>query len=69
MANIVIKDGAGNTKYLKAAGAGTDIDPHVPEQVVTVTGCAPPYCVPRPVQNHAPVCRWWECPALHQAAF
>lgn len=40
MANIVIKDGAGNTKYLKAAGAGTDIDPHVPEQAVTVTGVA-----------------------------
>lgn len=34
-----------------------------------LAGCAPPYCVPRPVQNHAPVCRWWECPALHQAAF
>lgn len=40
MANIVIKDGAGNTKYLKAAGAGTDIDPHVPEQAVSVTGVA-----------------------------
>lgn len=40
MSNIVIKDGAGNTKYLKAAGAGTDIDPHVPEQAVSVTGVA-----------------------------
>jgi len=34
VANLVIKDGAGNTKYLKAAGAGSDGDPHVPEQTI-----------------------------------
>lgn len=35
MANIVIKDGAGSTKYLDAAGDGTDIDPHIPAQSIT----------------------------------
>lgn len=29
MANISVKDSAGATKYVKAAGAGTDIDPFV----------------------------------------
>lgn len=31
MANLQVKDGAGNAKYLKSSGAGSDGDPHVPE--------------------------------------
>lgn len=40
MANLAVKNAGGTTVYLKASGAGTDIDPHVPEQAVTVTGVA-----------------------------
>lgn len=35
MANIRIKNAQGNDVYLAATGAGTDGDPHVPEQSVT----------------------------------
>jgi len=35
MSNIEIRNGAGTTKYLKATGAGSDDDPHVPEQVIS----------------------------------
>jgi hypothetical protein len=35
MANLQVKDGAGATKYIKATGAGSDVDPHVTEQAVT----------------------------------
>lgn len=35
MANVVVKNGAGDTKYLKATGAGTDVDAHIPEHLET----------------------------------
>lgn len=35
MANIHVKNALGQDVYLAAMGAGTDNDPHVPEQVVT----------------------------------
>src|SRR5690606_30293465 len=41
MANIAVKRADGATVYLKAAGAGTDQDPHVPEQSVTLSGSLP----------------------------
>ena len=31
MANIAGKNAAGTTIYLKASGAGSDVDPHIPE--------------------------------------
>lgn len=31
MANLQVKDGANATKYLKASGTGTDLDPNIPE--------------------------------------
>lgn len=34
MANLLIKDGATVSKYLKTSGAGTDGDPHVPEHTL-----------------------------------
>lgn len=36
MANVLVKDGAGVTKYLKAAGAGTDGDPFILDKSVTL---------------------------------
>lgn len=36
MANVLVKDGAGNTKYLKAAGAGSDVDPFILDKSVTL---------------------------------
>ena len=33
MANLLVKDGATVSKYLKTSGAGSDIDPHVPEHL------------------------------------
>lgn len=41
MANLLLKDGAGNSKYLSMTGAGTDEDPHVPQQVVALSGDLP----------------------------
>ena len=35
MANIQIKDGAEATKYFSATGVGSDVDPFVPDHVVT----------------------------------
>jgi len=35
MANLAVKDGAAADKYLKTSGAGTDVDPHVPEHLET----------------------------------
>lgn len=35
MSNLQIKDGAGSDKYLKASGAGTNGDAHVPEHLET----------------------------------
>jgi len=35
MANLQVKDAAATSKYLKAAGAGTDVDPHIVEHEVT----------------------------------
>lgn len=40
MANLLVKDGAGANKYLSATGVGTDPDPHVMQQAVTVAGVA-----------------------------
>lgn len=34
MANLLVKDGAGATKYLAASGAGSDGDPHIPSHVL-----------------------------------
>lgn len=34
MANVEIRDGDGNEKYLKASGAGTDGDPFIPEHAL-----------------------------------
>lgn len=36
MANLQVLDGAGVAKYLKTSGAGSDGDPHIPEQLVTL---------------------------------
>jgi hypothetical protein len=36
MANLPVLDSAGNTKYLKTSGAGTDLDPHIPTDAVTI---------------------------------
>lgn len=36
MPNIIVKDGQGTEKYLKASGSGTDLDPFVPNQDVTL---------------------------------
>lgn len=33
MANLQVKDGASATKYLKASGAGSDGDPHIPQHL------------------------------------
>ncbi len=33
MANLKVKDAGAAEKYLKAVGAGTDLDPHVPEHL------------------------------------
>lgn len=35
MANLVVKDGAAASKYLKASGAGDNGDPHIPEHLET----------------------------------
>ena len=35
MANIEVKDANGDDKYLKSSGAGTDLDPHIPEHLET----------------------------------
>jgi hypothetical protein len=35
MANLVVVDGAEADKYLKTSGAGTDLDPHIPEHKET----------------------------------
>lgn len=35
MANLPVLDGASVSKYLKASGAGTDLDPHVVEHAIT----------------------------------
>lgn len=35
MANLQVKDGAAATKYLKSSGAGTDLDPHIPQHLET----------------------------------
>lgn len=35
MANVPVKDGAGADKYLKATGAGSDVDPFIPEHKET----------------------------------
>jgi hypothetical protein len=35
MANLQVKDGAAATKYLKASGAGTNVDPHITETLET----------------------------------
>src|SRR3990172_5727945 len=35
MTNLQVKDAAAATKYLKSSGAGTDIDPHIPEHLET----------------------------------
>lgn len=35
MANIQLKDGAESTKYLSSTGVGTDVDPFVPNHIVT----------------------------------
>jgi hypothetical protein len=37
MANLEVKDGAGADVYLKAAGAGSNADPYIPEQTVAGT--------------------------------
>jgi hypothetical protein len=37
MANLAVKNAAGDTKYLKTAGAGTDGDPHIPEHTLSGT--------------------------------
>jgi hypothetical protein len=37
VANLRVKDGVGDAKYLKASGAGTDGDPHVVEQLLGTT--------------------------------
>jgi hypothetical protein len=34
MANLKVNNADGSAKYLKASGAGTDLDPHIPEQKV-----------------------------------
>ena len=34
MSNIQVKDGPGNSKYLKATGAGTAGDPHIPQHTM-----------------------------------
>lgn len=33
MANVVIRNGSGTTRYLKATGGGEDNDPHIPEHL------------------------------------
>lgn len=35
MANLLVKDGAAATKYLKATGTGSDGDPYIPQHAVT----------------------------------
>lgn len=40
MANLVVKDGNAVAKYLKQSGAGTDLDPHIPEHLETNSGDA-----------------------------
>jgi hypothetical protein len=35
MSNLLVKDGAAATKYLKATGAGTNVDPHIQEHLET----------------------------------
>lgn len=35
MANLLIKDGADATKYLKSTGAGSDVDPYILERYVS----------------------------------
>jgi hypothetical protein len=37
MANLAVKNSAGDTKYMKTAGAGSDGDPHIPEHTVSGT--------------------------------
>lgn len=37
MANLQVTDGAGATKYLKGAGAGTALDPFVPSATLELT--------------------------------
>jgi hypothetical protein len=37
MANLAVKNAAGDTKYLKTAGAGSDEDPHIPEHSLSGT--------------------------------
>ncbi|MDQ1307666.1 MAG: hypothetical protein QG671_3499 [Actinomycetota bacterium] len=36
MANVSVKNSAGDVVYLKATGAGTDLDPHVPAHTATL---------------------------------
>ncbi len=33
MANLKVKDGDAATKYLKSSGAGSDVDPHIPQHL------------------------------------
>lgn len=35
MANLQVKDGAGVAKYIKATGVGSDVDPHITEQLIS----------------------------------
>ena len=35
MANIIAKDGAGDTKYIKATGAGTNVDPFISDHYIS----------------------------------
>jgi len=37
VANIAVKNSAGDTKYMKTSGAGTDEDPHIPEHTLSGT--------------------------------
>jgi len=37
VANIAVKNGAGDTKFMKTSGAGTDEDPHIPEHTLSGT--------------------------------
>lgn len=41
MANLSIKDGGNADKYLKASGAGSDVDPFVPVHAIAATNYTP----------------------------
>lgn len=37
MSNLAVKNAAGSTVYLKQSGAGSDVDPHIPEHTISGT--------------------------------